>query len=131
MIVVDASVLVAQQVNTGRTGRWARRLVRPRSQLLAPQHCLVEAANTLRKQLRRGDLTREEADAAHRSAVGTRLTLLEYSPFALRIWELRENVAPSDAWYVAIAEAFQAPLATLDLRLARAPGTRCEFLTPD
>ncbi len=33
-------------------------------------------------------------------------------------------------WYVAIAEALGAPLATLDHRLARASTVRCRFITP-
>lgn len=43
---------------------------------------------------------------------------------------LRANVASYDAWYVAVAEAVDLPLATLDRRLARADGARCRFLTP-
>ncbi len=44
--------------------------------------------------------------------------------------ELRENVTSCDAWYVALAESLNAPLATVDLRLAKAAGPRCAFLTP-
>jgi predicted nucleic acid-binding protein len=50
-------------------------------------------------------------------------------PFAERIWELRHAITSYDAWYVAIAEALRLPLATLDKRLARARGPKCEFLT--
>lgn len=39
--------------------------------------------------------------------------------------------AKCDAWYVAVAEASGAPLATLDVRLSRAPGPRCDFLVPE
>ncbi|HET9244039.1 MAG TPA: hypothetical protein VFN99_11420 [Gaiella sp.] len=35
-----------------------------------------------------------------------------------------------EAWYVALAEALDAPLATLDARLCAAPGPRCEFAMP-
>jgi len=35
-----------------------------------------------------------------------------------------------DGWYVAIAELLDAPLATLDGRLANSPGPRCRFLLP-
>jgi predicted nucleic acid-binding protein len=35
-----------------------------------------------------------------------------------------------DACYVALAEALQAPLATLDARLTRAQGLGCAFLLP-
>jgi len=38
--------------------------------------------------------------------------------------ELRENLSAYDAAYVALAEALDAPLLTLDERLARAPGVR-------
>jgi predicted nucleic acid-binding protein len=44
-----------------------------------------------------------------------------------RIWELRENVTPADAAYVALAEELGAPLLTTDARLTRAVGPRCQF----
>jgi predicted nucleic acid-binding protein len=46
------------------------------------------------------------------------------------VWELRENITAYDAWYVALAEELRATVATLDTRLARAPGPRCRFETP-
>jgi len=39
-------------------------------------------------------------------------------------------VTAYDAWYVALAEAYDAPLATLDTRLVDAPGPACAFDTP-
>ena len=42
-----------------------------------------------------------------------------------RAWELRENVRAWDAVYVALAEALDATLLTLDARLGRAPGLAC------
>jgi len=53
-----------------------------------------------------------------------------FDSFAERIWELRHTVTSYDAWYVALAEALQVPLATLDTKLATASGPRCTFLTP-
>lgn len=47
------------------------------------------------------------------------------------MWEIRSSVRTYDAWYVAVAEALDLPLATLDTRLTSAPGPRCEFITPD
>jgi len=49
---------------------------------------------------------------------------------AERVWELRANLSSYDAWYVAVAELADVPLATMDLRLARATGPQCEFLLP-
>ncbi len=47
-----------------------------------------------------------------------------------RIWELRHNVTASDAAYIALAEALEAPLVTCDARLTRSTGhdARIELL---
>ncbi len=58
------------------------------------------------------------------------MELFPFAPFADRIWALRENLTSYDAWYVALAEALECPLATLDRRLSRAAGLRCEVLAP-
>ena len=58
------------------------------------------------------------------------IELAPFEPLAERIWELRANLTTYDAFYVALAESIDAPLATLDLRLTRAPGTTCDFVTP-
>lgn len=42
-----------------------------------------------------------------------------------RCWELRDNITPYDAAYIALAEALEAILLTGDERLARAPSPRC------
>jgi predicted nucleic acid-binding protein len=54
-----------------------------------------------------------------------------FEPFSQRVWELRHNVTSYDGWYVALAEALNLPLATLDGRLAKADGPKCRFLTPE
>ena len=46
------------------------------------------------------------------------------------VWELRHTVTPFDAWYAALAEELDVPLATLDARLVRASGPRCPYVTP-
>jgi predicted nucleic acid-binding protein len=56
--------------------------------------------------------------------------LFPYEPFAGRTGELRRNVTSYDAWYIAIAEAPNLPLATLDEPLSKANGVACTFLTP-
>ena len=42
-----------------------------------------------------------------------------------RAWELRESVRGWDAFYVALAEALDATLLTMDARLSRAHGPLC------
>jgi len=43
-----------------------------------------------------------------------------------RAWELRQTVRTWDAFYVALAEALDATLLTLDARLGRVKGLSCE-----
>ena len=58
------------------------------------------------------------------------IDLFEFNTFAQRIWDLRSNLTSHDAWYVAVAEALDCPLATLDGKLSRADGPGCEFVLP-
>jgi len=44
-----------------------------------------------------------------------------------RAWKLRNSVRGWDAFYVALAEAFDATLLTLDSRLPRAHGPACRI----
>src|SRR5262245_54378053 len=87
----------------------------------------VEASNIPRRLERSRRLTRLEATAAQRDVVDLDIVLLPFEPFTQRVWQLRQNVSSYDAWYVAIAEAFDVPLATLDRRLARAAGPSCRL----
>jgi predicted nucleic acid-binding protein len=129
-LVVDASMLVAALVDSGADGRWAEPLLASDS-LAAPHLIMAEAANILRRSAVVGAISAEQASLAHADLLDLRVELFPYAPFAPRIWELRENVTCYDAWYVAIAEALNAPLATLDARLAKAPGPRCRFMTSE
>ena len=127
--VFDASVLVALLVDRGPVGRWAESR-RDREDVAVPHLAPVEASNVLRRQVAHRQLSVEEASRAHVDLAAMAIELYPFGPFAARIWELRENVTSYDAWYVAVAEALDCPLLTLDDRLARAPGLRCEVVTP-
>jgi predicted nucleic acid-binding protein len=62
---------------------------------------------------------------------GLDVGLFPFAPLADRVWELRAGVTSYDAWYVALAEAYDVPLVTLDARLVRAAGPGCEVVTPE
>jgi predicted nucleic acid-binding protein len=53
--------------------------------------------------------------------------MTRYPVFAMlaRVWELRDNLSPYDASYVALAELLGCSLLTADGRLSRAPCLRC------
>ena len=128
-VIVDSSAMVAALVDTDYSGDWAGNIVRQNS-LAAPELLLPEVTNTLRRLEREGRLSISDAQGAVDDLLSSQVNLYPYSPYSERIWELRFNLTPYDAWYVAMAEAMDCPLATLDLRMARASGTSCEFLLP-
>ena len=128
-VVVDASVLVAVLVDSGHEGRWAESMV-TEGTLAAPESVLVEASDILRRLERSGEISRLEANSAHRDLLRLELELFPFAPFAERVWALRSNLTAYDAWYVALAEALDCALATLDRKLRRATGPTCEFVVP-
>lgn len=128
-LVVDASVVVAGLVDDGDAGEWAAGLLASGA-LVAPHLMPAEVANILRRAVIAGQISADVASLAHADLTDLRVTLFPYAPFSDRVWELRSNVTSYDAWYVAMAEMLAVPLATLDGRLARAPGPRCEFQQP-
>jgi len=128
-LVVDASVVVAALIDTGDDGTWAEQMLG--SEALAAPHLMpVEAANVLRRATLAGDVSADSASLAHADLQDLRVDLFAFEPFAARVWTLRPSITAYDGWYVALAETLDAPLATLDRRLARSPGARCAFTLP-
>jgi predicted nucleic acid-binding protein len=128
-VVVDASAVVAALVDGGPVGEWAGAEL-AREGLAAPHLMPVEVANILRRAALAGELTADVAAQAHDDLVLLRVDFFPYEPHAQRVWQLRDNLTAYDAWYVAVAEDLGAPLVTLDGRIARAPGPRCDVRLP-
>ena len=132
MLVVDASCLYEVVADAAGAEQVRARLA------LDPDHAAphlidVEVLGVVRRDHLLGRL---DATAAHQAVEdlhdwpGERFghrRLLE------RAWELRGNVRPWDAMYVALAEALDAPLLTLDRRLGRVQGLACpvEVVDPE
>lgn len=95
-------------------------------ELSAPSMIRAEVASALRAKVGSNRMTASAAAASLRTCLDLELDLHPIEPHLERIWDLRHNVTPYDAWYVALAEALDAPLLTTDARLSRAPGIRCE-----
>ena len=128
-VVADASVLVAALVDSGPEGRWAESVV-AEAALAAPEVAVADVTAILRRLECRGDVSHIEANGAQRDLFRLHIDLVPSSPLADRVWELRHTVPSGNAWYVAVAEAFECPLATLDVKLSLASGPRCQFLRP-
>ncbi len=123
-VVVDASCVVAALVDHGEAGRWAEAQLIS-DDLAAPHLMPVEVANVLRRAVLSGDIAVDVGSQAHGDLLALPVALFAYEPLAERVWELRSAVTAYDAWYVALAELLEAPLATVDGRLSRSKEPRC------
>jgi predicted nucleic acid-binding protein len=124
LIVIDASVLAPALGDDGEDGDRARARLRG-EQLAAPELIDLEVMAVWRRRL---DDDRR-ARLALTDLAEIPLTRCSHAPLIARCWELRHNVSPYDAAYVALAEALDVPFLTIDARLARATGVRCEVET--
>ena len=128
--VVDASVLVAALIDSGNDGLWSEQVIAG-DFLIAPHLVIVESLNILRRLELGKQIVELEAASAQQDLHDLEIELMPIRPFEERIWQLRHDLTSYDAWYVAVAETTDLPLATLDRRLSRASGPRCEFRCPD
>ncbi|HEX5582622.1 type II toxin-antitoxin system VapC family toxin [Gaiella sp.] len=124
MLIVDASCLYEVLADTERSERVRERLAADPEQG-APHVVDVEVLGIVRRDRMLGRL---DATAAHQAIEDLRDWPGErfgHRGLLERAWELRENVRSWDAVYVALAEALDATLLTLDARLGQAPGLVC------
>jgi predicted nucleic acid-binding protein len=126
VLVVDASVLVVALADDDVDGDTARAALRGAA-LAAPGIVDLEVLSVLRRQLATGLLDAPRAALAVVDLDDLPLERASHRPLLPRCWELRHNLTPYDASYVALAEALGAALLTADTRLAAAPGLRCEI----
>lgn len=129
LIVVDASVLY-EVITAGPLAPAATAALASAHDHAAPEIIDVEVTGLIRRDAQRHviDGTRSQwALDRLRDWPGDRFP---HRPFIGRVWHLRENVRTTDAFYVALAEALDVPLVTLDGRLARASGVNCQVLVP-
>ena len=133
MIVPDASIIAAAVTDSGAAGRFARDLLRRDSGAALPDFADVETAAVLRKRWTARALDDEAFLVAIDALSALPFPRFPARAFLGRAYELRANLSPYDAVYVALAEALGAELVTADRRLAAAPGIRCRvcLVPPD
>lgn len=120
-VVLDASVLVDSLVEGPHAELLDVRLERE-PELWAPHLVDAEVGHALRAGVQRGELTRAAAGQALDHLAAVRLDRAPHVHLLRAAWALRDNVSFYDALYVSLAAALDAPLLTLDARLATAPG---------
>lgn len=125
MIVVDASIVASALADDGADGERARRRLIDES-LAAPELIDLEVASVWRRALRAGRLPERRAGLALADLAAAPVARAPHGPLMARVWDLRDNLTPYDAAYVALAEILDTVLLTADARLAQAPRIQCE-----
>lgn len=128
-VVADASAVVALLLDAGPDGTWATGALSG-VDLAAPAILPFEAGNIVRRHELAKLVTADQAAQAYADLTDLPIELWPFETVAGRVWELRRNLTSYDAGYVAVAELLDAPLVTLDRRVARAPGLRCVVSAP-
>ncbi|MDQ4104678.1 MAG: type II toxin-antitoxin system VapC family toxin [Actinomycetota bacterium] len=123
--MVDASVLANVVGDDGVDGRLARIEVRDAGHVAAPDLVDVETVAVLRKRWLAGTISERRFLAAIDDLEAIDMGRYSALPLMRRSYEMRANVTPYDAAYVALAEIFGCELLTGDQSLAAAPGPRC------
>lgn len=93
--------------------------------LRAPHLVDLEVASALRRREAAGKITPDRAATALYVFSVLPINRYPHGGFLPRVWELRDNLRPYDAIYVALAEALGCALLTRDRRIARAPALMC------
>jgi len=135
MAVIDASVVVAFLLDDEH-GPWAGAQLPAAGgsrSLWAPHLIDAEVGQALRREVASGRLGGDAAGEALLDLGRMPLRRIDHVGLLHRAWELRHNVSFYDSLYVALAELLEAPLLTLDRRLARAAreATAVPVLAPD
>lgn len=123
--VVDTSALVDLFVVSDTPTELRRAVLTGRC--AAPELIDIEAANVLRKLIHRGRLSDAEGGDALRDVRDAPVVRISHRPLLDRVWELRQNITPYDASYVALAEILRVPLLTSDARLGLAGGHKAQI----
>ena len=111
-------------------GEWVAERLEGEAEAHAPHVVDVEVLGVLRRRVQLGELSVRRAERALAALLDFRLVRYTHVPLLARMWQLRENISPRDAAFVALAEALGATLVTTDRRLARAPGIRASVAAP-
>ncbi|HEV2345491.1 MAG TPA: type II toxin-antitoxin system VapC family toxin [Actinocrinis sp.] len=123
--VLDASVAVTALTEPGSTA--ANLLADADATFQAPAIFDVEVLSALRGLVRGGKYDRNAADDLIVDLMILPVERWHMPALLPRMWQLRENLTPYDAAYVALAELTGTTLVTGDERITAAPALRCEI----
>jgi predicted nucleic acid-binding protein len=120
MLVVDTSAVVHALMHRPADPRLLDRLAD--DELGAPHVIDLEVLHVLRRHVRLGTITADQAADTRRDFAAMPILRYAHSGMADRIWDLRDNLTAYDAAYVALAGTVDCPLITSDARMAKSSG---------
>lgn len=128
MLVSDAGVLALSLAHDGAIGQRARATLIRVARVVIPALADIETVSVLRKWWLAGTIDLSRFELAVKELGSSPYHRRDMRPLLARVLQLRANVTPYDAVYVALAESLGCPLATTDGRLSRATGIRCPII---
>lgn len=130
MIIVDTTTMVASMLPDQGLPARARAALMRDPHWAAPIHQPLEFLNSIRGLALGKKITNAVAASALERFRDSRIEYFAVTgemELMERIWELRHNVTPYDAAYVALGESLDVTVLTCDVKLATASGPRCQF----
>lgn len=98
-------------------------LLRQEGTVAGPDLLVFEVVAVFRRQVQQHGMDARRAKSAIEDLGDLPLEIFPALPLRARVWELRDNLTAADAFFVALAERLDEPLATKDRRLATAART--------
>jgi len=99
-------------------------LFRQEGTVAVPDLLVFEVVAVLRRQAQQQGMNSQRATSAIADLGDLPLEIFPALPLRARVWELRDNFTAADAFFVALAERLDEPLATKDRHLATAARTQ-------
>ena len=123
-LVVDAFVVVDALISAGERGKRSRDILR--GNCFVPELVFSETSSALVRWERH---TGSDAGELFAAVLEFGWTTVSYRQWGSGVWELRHDLSPYDAAYVALARVLGVPLATHDHKLARTARRYCDVMT--